>query len=457
MKKTQKVILSALSLVTLGLIGTSGYTVYQEKFNVSYQELSNDLIMNQPEAANLDQVALLRDPDKKFNNVAILPLSKEKNKQENFMPQISKAADTFAKKNKLAKNDLLITTVAKEKSNLAIDTVTLKQTAYTYKDNKFSTGKNNTEKLVLSTKTHQPVTLKELFKNNERLGKFDLYLKQALLDNSSGKDSDVEKILAMPALSFDEKNYTVNDKGVTVTFDKEKSPVTSATVPFKVLTHTLDDSILAPEHKHVGKTKKQVALTFDDGPGPETTQQLLKTLKETNTHATFFMLGRNALNYPEIAKEVADGGHEIASHNYVHDLLTAADGKKATQQDRQADKAIYQATGVLPKIFRPPYGGINKEIADAIRKPMIQWDVDSSDWRLKEPNAIIKEIMKYVQDGSIILVHDIHKESVDAIPGLIKKLTAEGFEIVSLDDLSKTDFLPGSQYFSANDHRGITK
>lgn len=122
----------------------------------------------------------------------------------------------------------------------------------------------------------------------------------------------------------------------------------------------------------------------------------------------------------------------------------------------KTDKAIYQATGVLPKNLRPPYGAIDQQSAQAAGKSIIQWSVDTEDWKLKDPNKILKVVQNNVYDGSIILLHDIHPKSVQAVPGIIQTLKAQGYEFVTVDQLLNGKQKPMYQYFGATDERSVS-
>lgn len=458
MNKKQKTILSLLSLVTIGLLCSTFYFTYYTKKNKDYQAFANELIAKESKQRQGQPLNMLKDPKRKYNNLAFIPKEQSKTDTAALFNLVSSENDAFSKKLKLKKKDFIMTDIQLKKTDLNVNYISVKETAFKWEKNKFIKNDSVDSKHFLSKDTYQPLTLKQLFESPDRLKKFELILKQKMLDQSSKSDKAVDAILNLKPLSFKDNNVKITPEGVSYSFDKKKYFVDTVQVPFEELTHTLSDKVLAKDKKHPApkeKKKKRVALTFDDGPGPESTSKLLDILKKENTPATFFMLGRSALNFPEAAKKVADAGHTIASHSYTHELLTAESPDEIRQQDLKADKAIYQATGVLPKVFRPPYGGVDKTVSDIIEKPMIQWDVDTMDWQLKDADAIIKQTMTYVQDGSIILVHDIHQESVDAIPGMIEALKAKNFEIVTLDELSEADLLPDSQYFSAHDSREI--
>ena len=131
--------------------------------------------------------------------------------------------------------------------------------------------------------------------------------------------------------------------------------------------------------------KPTIAITFDDGPHPDFTPRLLDTLKEMNIKATFFMVGRCVVTYPNIVKRMVDEGHEVANHSWSHPLLTSLGDAAVESQMRRTHDAIIKACGVTPTLYRPPYGGTRlsqrKRINELFGYTTILWDVDPLDWQ----------------------------------------------------------------------------
>lgn len=181
--------------------------------------------------------------------------------------------------------------------------------------------------------------------------------------------------------------------------------------------------------------KKCVSLTFDDGPGPETTPRLLDMLREHDVLATFFVLGQNTSAFPKVAQRIVDDGHEIANHSYSHPLLTRLGASQVAWQMRTSADAIEAATGVRPKMMRPPYGGHNASVDRIVGGPIMLWDVDTLDWKYKVPSRVAHVALSESSAGSIVLMHDIHPTTVAAVPQIIKGLRDKGFTLVPLSDL----------------------
>lgn len=179
---------------------------------------------------------------------------------------------------------------------------------------------------------------------------------------------------------------------------------------------------------------KCVALTFDDGPG-EYTEELLDTLAEYDAQATFYVLGSLVEEFPEIAERTAAKGHEVGSHTWKHDDLTSLSGDGVREDMERTSEAIEKATGKAPRTMRPPYGSHNSTVSDALGQPIILWDVDTMDWQSRDTDAIIDHAVSEVDTGSVVLFHDIHKSTVDAIPDILKELHSQGYHFVSVENL----------------------
>ena len=184
-----------------------------------------------------------------------------------------------------------------------------------------------------------------------------------------------------------------------------------------------------------------IAFTFDDGPHPTQTPRVLKMLKERNIKATFFCLGKCVAQSPEVAKQIVGEGHEIANHSWDHPQLNKMGEAAVKDQLDRAHNVIRQTTGVTPTLMRPPYGAFTttqRTWANAVwNYKVILWDVDSLDWKHRTPAKTESIIMKETKNGSIILCHDIHKTTIDAMPATLDALLAKGFKFVTVTELLK--------------------
>jgi peptidoglycan-N-acetylglucosamine deacetylase len=197
-----------------------------------------------------------------------------------------------------------------------------------------------------------------------------------------------------------------------------------------------------------------IAMTFDDGPSPETTPRLLDILKQRNIKATFFMIGQNAQRNPEIVKRILAEGHEIGNHSWTHPQLSKLSDQRVTDEITKTQDAIKDASGYTPVLFRPPYGAITSRQKDWIEKQfglsIIMWSVDPFDWKRPGASVIEQRILAGARPGSIILSHDIHKQTVDAMPATLDALAQKGFKFVTVSQLiamnqPKTSPSPGPE------------
>ena len=201
-------------------------------------------------------------------------------------------------------------------------------------------------------------------------------------------------------------------------------------------------------------TVKSIAISFDDGPGATTTPQLLQILKEKNVHATFFVLGENTAQHPDIVKQTAEAGHEIGNHTYDHQDLATLSAQSITEEVTKADTEIKKATGKTPTFVRPPYGSITSVGASVIQRAIIEWSVDSEDWKTRNPDLILQKIQATVYDGAIILFHDIYPETIRAVPQVIDYLQEQGYRITTVGDLLGRPTTV-ENYYGRNDHRPV--
>lgn len=184
-----------------------------------------------------------------------------------------------------------------------------------------------------------------------------------------------------------------------------------------------------------------IALTFDDGPEPPFTSQILEVLKENNVKATFFLIGQNVETYPGLARSIVLAGHAIGNHTYTHHDMIREPKDKVDWQLERSEKAIQRATGLKPKIYRPPYGDDNAMTlheSERLGYVTVKWSVSSDDWTKPGVEAIVSKVLPHVANGSIILMHDGGKDrsqTVEAVKILIPELKKKGFWFVTIPEL----------------------
>ncbi len=183
--------------------------------------------------------------------------------------------------------------------------------------------------------------------------------------------------------------------------------------------------------------KKVIALTFDDGPSKHT-NRLLDILKKNNAKATFFVLGNQINKYPNELIQIANDGHQICNHTWDHKQLTKLSEKGIEEELMKTRAQIFKLTNIDTLTVRAPYGSVNKrvkKVAKNLNMHFVHWSIDTLDWKTRNADATYKAIIKDAKDGAIILCHDIHKETVDSIDRVIKKLQEENYVLVTVEEL----------------------
>ncbi len=180
---------------------------------------------------------------------------------------------------------------------------------------------------------------------------------------------------------------------------------------------------------------KKIALTFDDGPHPYYTEQLLKGLKERDAKATFFITGQNVEAYPEIVLEIYKDGHLIGNHTYHHTQLTSGNVESFKSEIIKTNEVIKEVTGEDTIYVRPPYGSWNKEFEKELNMFPVLWTIDPLDWCSSDVSCIVNTVCAKAGENDIILMHDQYKTTVTAALEIVDRLKAEGYEFVTVDEL----------------------
>lgn len=200
----------------------------------------------------------------------------------------------------------------------------------------------------------------------------------------------------------------------------------------------------------------KVALTFDDGPRSGLTTKVLDLLAKYDAKATFYILGRSIAGNEEILKRQVAEGHELGNHSWTHDNLTKISQEQLHHEIHHTQEVIKNITGVTPKTLRVPYGAYDANVAHVANMPLVNWNVDSNDWRQRNVRSNVNTVISQVTPGSIILMHDIHPESVDAVEEIIVRLKQKGYQFVTVTELiGEQNLLANMIYFGHNDVKSI--
>lgn len=191
----------------------------------------------------------------------------------------------------------------------------------------------------------------------------------------------------------------------------------------------------APVPREVDPSRPMIALTFDDGPHAEYTDQVLDILEEHGAVATFFEVGSRLNNAPEAVRRAVDLGCEIGSHSHTHPKFGKISGDEVLAELSSADEAFTEVLGYAPSLLRPPYGSLH-EVLDNAGYSIVTWSVDPSDWKCKDTETVVDYIQNFEKlDGQVILLHDIYDSTVEAVRILVPWLQEQGYQLVTVSEM----------------------
>ena len=456
-RRKYRLILSLLNLLLLGFLIFGGLRIYEMFQEQEFQKKVTEVIAKE-EQEHADNAEKQAGRIGSHYVAAFYPLINGQPLQsvKDKMLQDSQSISDDKKQNKNL--TALTFYYTEEKSTSLANT---KEVVIQRKDYSISKRdiKSEEAREVASTYINQEgaaVTLDKLFQNPEAAQEIFLKELTSQLTFRQVEESQQTAVLnALREIELSRWGFHYKDSLFSIRLPKEINGVSSVTVPlssFYDLIHPeyLQGADLESYQQYETKRhEKMVALTFDDGPDSKTTPQALEILKRYNAKATFFMVGQNVAANPELAKRVLDEGHQLGIHTWSHPDLTKLPLNQSKKEILDTQEAIYKATGIRPTITRPPYGAINSTVQNAVDQSFIMWSVDSLDWKTRNTKAIMQEIVK-TQPGSIILMHDIHQTSIDALPSVLDYLKNNGYTLVTVDELLENQLQPHQIYYSRN-------
>ena len=192
---------------------------------------------------------------------------------------------------------------------------------------------------------------------------------------------------------------------------------------------------------------KVIALTFDDGPGPYTAH-LLDILDQYGAKATFFLIGSKVSGQASVVRSIQARGHQLGNHSWSHPELNKVSAEQLASEIDQTNNAIKQAVGTKPNIIRPPYGAFNRAVLEQFRQrgmSAVVWSVDTRDWADRNSEIVCSRAVAGARNGAVILMHDIHQTSVNAVPCILDSLKQQGYSFVTVQNLIG-DMTPGAVY-----------
>lgn len=227
----------------------------------------------------------------------------------------------------------------------------------------------------------------------------------------------------------------------------EAAPDGAAAKPLTVGSITNPDSPLPKvpppgakvRYNSVHTDQQVLAMTFDDGPHPVNTPKLLDLLKERNIKATFFLVGERVKMHPEIVRRILAEGHEVANHTWTHPSLVSISDEKIRSEFQRTADAIWDAAQYRPHLMRPPFGATNKRIEQFVFNEFgyssITWSVDPNDWRRPGVQVVANRLIAGAHKGAIMLAHDIHAPTIEAMPQVFDALLAKGYKFLTVSQL----------------------
>ncbi len=199
--------------------------------------------------------------------------------------------------------------------------------------------------------------------------------------------------------------------------------------------------------------KPAVALTYDDGPHSTVTHRILDVLEKYDSRATFFVVGSRVNPYADCVERASELGCEIGNHTTNHKILTSADNKLIASEISKTNSLVKNITGKAPTIVRAPGGSFNNRVKAQVNAPLIQWSVDTLDWKNRNASSVIKSVKSSTRDGSIILMHDLYTSTAEATETIVPWLIEEGYQLVTVTELMQLkgiDMQNGSVYYSGS-------
>ena len=444
----------SILLVFVGILGLAmillgsaiGYKIFQKHtFEANIQTLKN-------EKDQLFNEGSQKDSFKKGQAEIIVYYPLQGNES---IPSIKEKINQDIKNKLEDKDNLVFYYTDKQDSVLkGITTHSIIKQIYDLSNSKVEETEKTSFGKVYLTEDGKFFTLDQLFSDTGKAK--DLLLKE-LTSFLQDKKLDQEKIDQLVQGFSDQDlsawNFDYKDSQIILYPSQAVENVDEIALPVSSFFEVIQSSYLLDKDAELykayyeKKNRKVVALTFDDGPNPATTNQALDTLSKYGIKATFFVLGKNVSGNEEILKRMKADGHVIGNHSWSHPVLSKLSLDEAKKQITDTEDALTKVLGSSSKLMRPPYGAITDDIRNSLDLSFIMWDVDSLDWKNKNEASILTEIQREVKNGSIILMHDIHAETVHALPKVIDYLKGQGYDFVTIPDLLDTRLKAHQLYY----------
>ena len=348
-----------------------------------------------------------------------------------------KAVDDAIKKSIYAKRDAFLASNATRFHATVSATTSGHYISFLIKNDVFlptNQAKSSVQTFTYNRQDKKLVTLKQFIKTEARLNRLSKEIRTEIQRQNDHLQWSAKKIDHLTQDTWETfADFGLDGKNFTVYYEPHTlaNHLSVISIPITAIDKKRDTTVFRLNTHD----KKYVALTFDDGPNKTVTPRILETLKKHDVKATFFMLGSSVEEAPELAKAVLKEGHEIGNHSYGHENLSKMTGVEAEANINKANQLIKDATGHEPLTIRPPYGARNAELEQLSAQPMILWGVDTLDWKTRNAASTLKEVQQHVYPGAIVLMHDIHPTTADALDAVLTYLQQQGYTCVTVSQL----------------------
>lgn len=391
------------------------------------------------------------------------PVTSQQTADDRIDAAVADIQNKFKRKNAGASKEekkALILGYESHKTEREAVSVTLHKTEQEEKDKEMQTVNTAAYAYNFSTKTGRVLSAVQIFEND-----YKDFCSRYMTDYFEDKYKDelvqdkYKKALANSEENFN--NFALSEDGVIFYFGEgtvvsaEEGSV-AVEIPYKELGGVIRDEI---SERALDPNKPMVALTYDDGPFPQSSNRILDCLEQNGAVATFFELGQNAAAYPKVLQREKELGMEIGSHSWSHPNLNTLSDSAIKEQVDKTNNAIKSATGQTASVFRPPYGNSNASVVKHANIPVVLWSVDTLDWKSRNAasvEAVVKGVKKL--DGKVILMHSIYDSTAEATENLVPWLLNQGYQLVTVSELLEYKYnetpkgkLYGYNYFYLND------
>ena len=471
-KKMNKTIFWVIGILTFLILIFELLTIHRIMANqFNEEEFKRIIQVEQEDAKKYNETVTVKDETK--GNVEVqelIPTDASGNPIEAIATQMDSLKQSILEKYAGAsKKTLIFFKVYQTKIISSVNDIHYYVSVYQQKDRGF-------EQLEFEELSHQlvfadslePFEISKLFKNELAMSNF--FVKKALGEAKANglADEQTEKI----TVQFMDGNWkkldaSIIQNGIRVKYKDANDQEAQWTIPFTELFAYMKEEMIPEtekdnfvQYRAVVKEKlgkKRVALSFDDGPSAELTPKVLDLLKQYNAHATFYIVGSHVEGNEAIIRRIVDEGHELGDHSYSHPYLPKKSADEVYNEVKKTSDLIAKASlGLRPMSLRPPYGGYDKMVAVQAGIAIVNWSIDSLDWKYRDAAKTIEHIKENTHNGGILLMHDIHAESVEALPAVLEYLKSEGYELVTVDELMADQPLqPNYAYFNRVDVKKI--